>query len=186
MKSCDLRTVYTGLASRIPSQADGNESITLSSHNLPSPPYETATDYLYISKLDHIYNDWYKVDPLHFFARKETYRHLGLLILSVVFHQRISKVVISLKHPCGGVKSLIVEYAHRKIDELPAGYHTRPFAFEYYPRLPDKHPFGGDISPEDLPCFELSYAKELNVTDPFGTRVAGGMRCAAIHSAMPA
>lgn len=155
MKQCDLETVYSALASQLPSRTDGNESITLSSANLPLPPSAMATDNLYILKADHVYNDWFKVDQLWFFARKETYRYLGLLILSAVFH-RISEIKIKVNHPHSEIKKLIVKYDFRNLDDLTAGYYTRPFAFEYYPQFPDKHPFDRCVSPKDLPCFELS------------------------------
>ncbi len=164
MKRCDLEITYSDLAPRLPSQTDGYESITLSSENLPLPPAEMASDNLYILKVDHVYNDWFKVDMLWFFARKETYRYLGLLILSLVFH-RVSEFKFRLNHPHGEIKSLIIEYAYRNIGELTAGYHTQPFAFEYYPQLPDKHPFDRCVLPKELPCFELSNSKNLSFTD---------------------
>ena len=165
MRQCDLETIYADLASQLPSRTDGYESITLSSENLPLPPSETVSDNLYVLKVDHGYNDWFRVDGLWFFARKETYRYLGLLILSVVFHQRVSQVEVSLGHPHSEIKSLIVEYAPRNINELTAGYHTQPLAFEYYPQLPDKHPFDRCVLPKDLPCFELANSKNLAFTD---------------------
>lgn len=164
MKQCDLQTIYSYVASQLPSRTDGYESIALLSKNLPLPPSKMTTDNLYILKTDHVYNDWFKVDKLWFFAQKETYRYLGLLILSVVFH-RVSQVQVRLSHPHSEIKSLIVEYAYRNINELTAGYHTQPFAFEYYPQLPDKHPFDRCVLPKDLPCFELANSKKLNFTD---------------------
>ncbi len=164
MKQCDLQTIYSALASQLPSQTDGNESITLSSENLPLSSSDMTTDRLYILKTQHTYNDWFKVDSLWFYAHKETYRYLGLLILSVVFH-RVSEIRVRLNHPHGEIKDLIVEYGYRNIDDLTAGYHTQPFAFEHYPQLPAKHPFDSCVSPKDLACFELSNSKDLNLTD---------------------
>lgn len=124
-----------------------------------------ATDSLYILKGNHIYNDWFKVDGLDFFARKETYRQLGLLLLSVVFQNQTSEVIVTLSHAHSEVKSLVMEYVPRNMNKLAAGYHTRPFAFEYYPQLPDKHPFDRCVLPKDLPCFALAHAKGLNFTE---------------------
>ena len=165
MKRCDLETIYLDLASQLPTSTDGNESVTLSTQNLPLSPVEMASGNLYILRVQHVYNDWFKADQLWCFARKETYRHLGLLILSVVFHQQVSQTEVKLTHPQSEIKSLIVEYAHRNKNELTAGYHTQPFAFEYYPRLPDKHPFDRCALPKDLPCFELANSKNLAFTD---------------------
>jgi len=165
MKQCNLETIYSNLASQLPSQTDGNESITLSFENLPLPPFEMESDKLYVLKAEHDYNDWFRVDALWFFAHKETYRYLGLLILSVVFHKQISEVEVRLNHLHSEIKTLIVEFAPRSIGELTAGYHTQPFAFEYYPQLPAKHPFDRCVLPTDLPCFELSNSTNLNFTD---------------------
>jgi len=165
MKQCDLQTIYSDLASQLPSRTDGNESITLSSENLPLPSFEMASENLYIVKVKHNYNNWFETDLLWFYARKETYRYLGLLILSVVFHQEASEVKVRLNHSYSEIKRLIVEYAPRSINNLTAGYHTQPFAFEYYPQLPAKHPFDRCVSPKDLPCFDLSNSTDLNFTD---------------------
>ena len=122
-------------------------------------------DDLYITKAEHFYNEWCRAESLSFFAGKETYRHLGLLILSVVFHDRVPRVAVKLDHPHGDIKSLRVEYDQRGIDELTTGYHTRPFAFVYYPQLPGKHPFDRDIPPKHLPRFALAHTGNLNYTD---------------------
>lgn len=83
----NLHTIYSDLALQIPTETGGNESIVLSSANLPLPPFEMASAGLYIVKTKHNYNNWFECDLLWFFARREIYRHLGLLILSVVFHR---------------------------------------------------------------------------------------------------
>ena len=165
MKQCDLQTIYLDLALQIPTETGGYESITLSSKNLPIPPLEMTSGNLYIVKAKHNYNNWFEVDLLLFFARKETYRYLGLLIFSVVFHQQVSEVEVKLNHPHSEIKRLIVEYAPRSVNNLTAGYHTQPFAFEYYAQLPEKHPFNSCILPKDLPCFELSNSIGLSFTD---------------------
>jgi hypothetical protein len=165
MKQCDLQTIYSDLALQIPTETGGYESITLSSENLPLPPFKMESGNLYIVKTKHNYNNWFETDLLWFYARKETYRYLGLLILSVVFHQRVPKVEIKLSHSHSEIKNLIVEYAPRNINKLPSGYHTQPFAFEYYAQLTAKHPFDRCVLPKDLPCFELSNSKGLSFTD---------------------
>jgi hypothetical protein len=158
-----LETLYSDLAAQLPTQTDGNHSITLSADNLPLPPREMAIDSLYILKLAHVYNDWFKVDQCQFFAHKKTYRDLGLLILSAVFH---GITAIKLKHPHTHLQYLTVNYArHRNIDWLTAGYHTQPWALEYYPQLPAKHPFDPFIPPRDLPCFEIANSQNLYYTE---------------------
>lgn len=60
---------------------------------------------------------------------------------------------------------MVVEYASPDIKNLAARYHTEPYAFEYYAQPTAKHPFDACVSPEDLPCFELSDSKGLSFTD---------------------
>ncbi len=166
MKQCDLETIYSDLASRLPIQTDGDESITLSSENLPLPPSKMTTDNLYILKGEHFYNDWFRVDMLGFYAYKETYQRLGLLILSAIFH-RVPKIEVRLNHPHSQINSLSVQ-PHHNIKEWLTGYHTQPLAFEYHPKTAYLHPFNCfncQINPRDLPCFELSNSKKLNFTD---------------------
>lgn len=167
MKRPDLKTIYADSAARLPVEPDGNHSLTLSAQNLPSPPAEIATDALYALKGSHFYNDWFKIDATDFFAQKETYRHFGLLILSAVFH-RIPVVTIDLRHPHSEIKILIVEHHFSDFDKLPAGYHTQPFAFEYFPELPAWHPFqqsGSQIDPRNLPCFNLANSTNRSYTE---------------------
>lgn len=165
MKQCDLEKIYSKLASQVPVRTDGNEAITLSSHNLPLPPSEIVTSELYIEKWKNSYNIWYVVDSLHFYASKETYRHLGLLILSVLFHTEVSQVNIKLNHPHSHIKSLIIDFDSPDIDGLMVGYTTQPLGFNYYAHLTEKHPFDSCVLPQDLPCFELSNSKNLYFTD---------------------
>lgn len=70
-----------------------------------------------------------------------------------------------MSHPHSEIKSLILENVHQNINELTAGYHTQPLAFQYYPQLPAKHPFDKSILPKDLPCFELSNSENLNFNE---------------------
>lgn len=167
MNHSDLKIIYSDLAVRLPIAADGCESLTLSAQNLPSPPAEIATDAIYALKGSHVYNDWFKIDATDFFAQKETYRHLGLLILSAVFH-RVPIVAIDLRHPHSEITSLTVEYYFSDFDKLPAGYHTQPFAFKYYPELPAWHPFqqpGRQVDPRNLPCFNLANSTNRSYTE---------------------
>ncbi len=165
MKECDLQTIYSGLAFQIPTESGGYESITLSSENLPLPPDEMTSGNLYIVKTKTNYNNWFESDLLWFYARKETYRNLGLLILSVVFHRQVSEIEVEITHPHSEIKRLIVEYAPPNINELPSGYHTQPLAFKYYAQLTAKHPFDRCVLPKDLPCFEVSNSAGLSFTD---------------------
>ena len=82
MKHPDLQTIYADLAARLPVETDGSNNLALTAQNLPPPPIQLTTGELYILRREHCYNDWFKIDLVDFFARKETYRRLGLLILA--------------------------------------------------------------------------------------------------------
>ncbi len=157
MKKCDLQKIYAELASKLPIR-EGYDRIDFTSNNLPAAPSEMETENLYILKRGHAYNDFY-VESAQFYAHKETYAYLGLLILSVVFQPQISEVKLKLNHPHSEIETLIIkDYFTGEINELAGGFHSRPFAFIYYPETAYLHPFqrfGCGIDPKDLPCFNI-------------------------------
>lgn len=165
MSKCDLETIFNSLAKRLPLNTDGNESFTFSIETLPVLPSEIKTENLYIKKSQHTYNDSCRYDSLHFNAHKETYRFLGLLILSAVFHPQPSDVLVKLNHPESDITNLSIESSHSVFPNLPSGYHTKPSEFEYYPKISWKHPFNECIKPENLPCFNLAYREAFPDTD---------------------
>lgn len=165
MSNCDLETIFSSLSKQLPLTIDGNESFTFSLESLSIPPEELGTENLYIKRSQHTYNDSCKYDSLHFNAHKETYRFLGLLILSAVFHPQPSNVLVKLKHPESDIKNLLIEFPHLQLANLPSGYHTKPFAFEYYPAISWKHPFDKCVKPENLPCFSLAFMDAFPITD---------------------
>lgn len=165
MDKCDLEKIYGDLATQLPISTDGNESFIFTPENLPIPPSQVETQNLYIKKGSHIYHPSFKIDSIGFNAHKETYRYLGLLILSAVFHPQPSEIFIKLNHPESEISNLIIEYAHLTLDNLYNGYHTKPFAFEYYPALSWKHPFDKCIDPRHLPCFSLTNIEDFINSD---------------------
>jgi hypothetical protein len=163
---CDLERVFDSLACRVPTDASGNDSLTFFSATLPIPPTILMTDRLIIGKRRHQYNSYYRADSLVWQAQKPTYRHLGLLILSVVFHEAVDRVQVDLLHPESDIKHLVVEYPYPR--ELPVGYSTRPYAFEYFPCAAEKHPWYHTTLAEpkhDLPCFFLTNLDDTVVSD---------------------
>jgi hypothetical protein len=101
----------------------------------------------------------YRADSLQFQAIWETYRHLGLLILAVVFHKQPAQARLNLSHPASDIKQLVVEYEYPP-DYYPA-YQTRPYRFRYAPDETDRHPWyltPGGVRVEDLPSFGLTTA----------------------------
>ncbi|MBK6849087.1 MAG: hypothetical protein IPG96_16655 [Proteobacteria bacterium] len=87
----------------------------------------------------HLYES-FPVDLTLWSADKETFAALGLLVLSVVFQQRIDRVVVELVHPLSKVRQLVIEGVCPRLDAID-GYATRPYAYRYQPRLPHRHPW---------------------------------------------
>lgn len=172
---CDLKNIFTDSATRLPLSSDGNQSFTFISENIPVPPYRMETSKLYLEKGSHIYQDSYRIDKIYLYAQKETYRYLGLLILSAVFHPQPSTILVKLNHPASEITNLIIEYEHRNLEALASGYHTKPFAFEYYPSVTGKHPFDRCVSPQNLPCFSLTNIGNMLVNDDWGNRDTVGV-----------
>lgn len=162
---CDLERIFGEMVAQLSASLGGDKRIVLTSQNLPVPPTSLVSDELYILKGTNTYPLSYRVDLLNFFAHKETYSHLGLLFLAVVLHPHPSRVLIELTHPASDIKNLVVAYEHRDLDDLPGGYHTRPFGFVYFSDQTSKHPFPSYIASRDLPCFGLTNMKDVIATE---------------------
>jgi hypothetical protein len=155
--TCDLERVFGELSRVIPASiADRDHNFLFTAETLPQPPAHMETDRLYIAKGIHDYDSCFRADALWWFATKDTYTHLALLILAVLFHPEPDKVDVRLTHPASEIKHLIVEYEYPPLDLLPSGYIARPFALNYYPDETERFPFGDHQDVSDLPCFYLT------------------------------
>lgn len=158
--SCDLDRLYGDLVRIVLTTATESEPYVLKAQNLPQPPAWMETDHLYIAKGIHEYEDYFRADMLWWFASKETYGQLALLILAVLFHPDPPEVNLQLTHPASEIKRLVVRYEYPPSDEyLDAGYNTRPYAFAYYPGETAWYDHGRYREVSDLPCFWLSGAE---------------------------
>jgi hypothetical protein len=161
---CDLEHLFTSLADVVPTAEAIRQPFIFSATSLPQSPELLTTDQLYIRRCKHGYNSYAYADALWFYASKRTYRYLGLLILSVLFHEHPSAVVLVLTHPASDIKHLAVEYVYR--DSAALGYVARPFSFSYYPHNPVG--YAGHLAHVpviDLPCFWLTNREECIVSD---------------------
>ena len=160
---CDLRTYFGELAKTVPTSEE--QQFLFCPDTLPAPAPNLATDALYVRKGKHQYGNSFQVDVLMFYARKETYRYLGLLFYSVVFHREPFVAHIELTHPASQVRHLLIENSHVPLAELTAGYFSRPYAFLYWPAEMGKHPFRSDLDPSRLPCLALTNLADFVVTE---------------------
>jgi len=157
----DLETTFGLLAERVPTGPVGDIDFVLSAGDLPAPPASLDTDRLIVHRRWHGYNADYRADSLWFQASRETYRQLGLLILSVLFHEQPAQVRLAVCHNRSDIRQLIVEYEYPE-EDYP-GYQSRPHRYCYYPGETARHPWywtPGGVHAEDLPRFLLTAQDE--------------------------
>jgi hypothetical protein len=157
---CDLEATFGALASCLPEDAGGEPGwLKLSADNLPVPKSDLVTSRLCMTWGYHLYND-HPVESISIELDKATCRHLGLLILSCIFHREPERVVVHLRHPRSKITRLILEYGWD--DDERSGYVSQPLCFNYYPELPARHPwFNTALMPRDLPVLSLTNEEEM-------------------------
>lgn len=97
---------------------------------------------------------------LHFHADRETYRHLGPLILATVFHPEPAQVRVQLTHPATQVMTLPISCTHPTWARALEGYQTQPYAFEYQPGEMQRFPWGDlRLDLDDLPRLCLASSR---------------------------
>lgn len=172
--SCDLQRLFGEAAEKVPTSEE--ESHVFTAGTLTTAPPQLVTDGLYIKKTAHEYGYGYEVDLLMFHARKETYRLLGLLFLSVVFDPEPKAVSLELTHPASDIKHFLIDNELAPAEELSSGYHSRPHAFVYWPTEMDKHPFDPCADPVNLPRFGLTNLEDFLFTEEH-RRARDTVRC---------
>jgi len=157
---CDLEATFGALASSLPEDSEEEPGwLKLSAANLPVPKSELVTTRLCMTWGYHLYND-HPVELISIQVDKATCRHLGLLILSCVFHREPEQVVVHIRHPESKITRLVLKYEWD--DEDFSGYVSQPLCFNYYPELPARHPwFGTALKPRDLPVLRLTNEEEM-------------------------
>jgi len=157
---CDLEATFGALASALPEDSEEEPGwLKLSAANLPVPRSELVTSRLRMTWGYHLYND-YPVESVSIQVDKATCRHLGLLILSRVFHREPEQVIVHLRHPESRITRLVLRYEWD--DEDCSGYVSQPLCFNYYPELPARHPWSGTaLRPPDLPVLRLTNEEEM-------------------------
>lgn len=163
---CDLERVFASLAHHVLASITAHGNFIFSSTTLPVPPTHMTTDRLIIAKGTYQHNSYYRSDLVQWLARNATYRHLSLLILSIVFHEERDRVELELLNPASAIRYLVIEYPYST--DPYVGYSTRPYVFNYLPSLTEKHPWlcaALASQGTDLPCFYLSNHDDFVATD---------------------
>lgn len=159
---CDLQRYFGEMACALP--IDEKQKATYSAKSFVETPDHLETDQLVLKKWYHDYEGTSRVDSLSFFANKASYQHLGLLILSVVFHPGGKRVHLELTEPTSDIKNLIIEYGG--LTKRGFAYRTQPDHFLFFPKKVDRHPWTyQNLTAFDLPTFKLTNVKEFVVTE---------------------
>ncbi|MEH1945026.1 MAG: hypothetical protein V7L01_33085 [Nostoc sp.] len=147
-----LQNFFGKIASSLPTTSD-SEPFIVTENSLPCPQQLISTAKLVVKKGVHQYGSWYQIDQLWFFAHKQTYRQLSLLILACIFSPHIGELELLLTHQQSDIKKIIVESQNLDIDTLTGGFYTKPFAFKYWPEVQScLHPLHNLQVPDwDLP-----------------------------------
>jgi hypothetical protein len=141
---------------------------------LPKPPRSVTSDKIRISLGTHTYTSS-RVDELHWYASRSSYRALGLLTLATVLRSSSEDVHVHLIHPKSTIRHLVIRTessvatAPITLADWPAGYIARPYAFVYYPEQLAYTPFDVQHIPsERLPVIQLTDDVAQSATNEAG------------------
>jgi hypothetical protein len=113
----------------------------------------------------HYYECW-RIDYVQCYAPKETYEQLGLLLFAAVLHNVTHHIVVHLGHPSSEICRFVLDPAALCRDPGGTGLELMAARFEYWPSLPDRHPWLDEPpAPEHLPCFSLTNEAGFTVTE---------------------
>lgn len=166
--TCDLERVFGDLTDAIPTLSAKDAEFVFSQQTLPVPPAEMETDQLILSKTTHYWHPAWRTDAVWMQAHRRTCRQLGLLILSVVFHELPAQVHVTLTHPASSIKHLVIEFEYLQ-PVNHNGYLTRPYTFTYSPSDNERYPWNASTwiwrCPPHLPVFVITNMDDAVYTD---------------------
>jgi hypothetical protein len=158
--SSDLEAAFGTLAASLPENGDEEPGwMVLSADNLPVPADCYTTSRLCMTWSYKLYND-HPVELVSLEIDKPTCRHLGLLILSTLFHPEPERVEIHLDHQRSTIRRLVLDRWSWNSDN--AGLLSRPWRFNFYPAPPTRYPWLSRLPhPGSLPCLSLTNEEEM-------------------------
>ncbi|MFX0071795.1 MAG: hypothetical protein ACFFAO_11960 [Candidatus Hermodarchaeota archaeon] len=143
------------------------DSIIFKKENLPNISENIDTTNIIIKKGYHIYNNYYRADALRCYAIKDIYKNLGLLILSLIFHENNEGVKLNLLNSNTDVKNIIIKFHYFNKN----GYIKKPHSFEYEPEEVKKFPWINDnLESWDLPGFYLTSENKFKIDEQWEKR----------------
>lgn len=164
-----LEDFFGNIASSLPTTSDSDPFI-VTENFLPCPQQPISTAKLVVEKGVHEYGSSYRIDQLWFFAHKQTYRKLGLLILACIFSKDVDRVELLLTHEQSDIKKIVIESHKLHVDTLTPGYQgyfAKPFAFVYWAEVQSwLHPLHRlQAFDQDLPQLLLTNEEDFCVTE---------------------
>ena len=129
---CDLERIFGELSTRLPEAEESDDPLHLDETVIPPTPPELTTDRvrIYRSQLQRL--PGCRGDGLDVVAPRSAIRQLGLLLLSVLFHEQCDRSILHLTHPDSALKHVVTEYKHWSKSEV-SGFRFRPWVFGYVP-----------------------------------------------------
>lgn len=128
----ELESIFEDLLAQVP--VEEQKELVLNAAVCPQPPLELVTDRLKVLALGMRtrYGESAWCDTVDFFADKTTYRRLGLLLFSSVFHPN-RQVTLLLRHPNTEVTRIRIECS---VDDVAQPSPNRlvqmPVAYGYW------------------------------------------------------
>jgi len=161
--NCEIENIFNTYLNTLPT-VDGEEEFLITKGTLPSVPTLLTTDKLCITKGIHEYG-CLRIDLLSFIATKRTYRGFGLLIFSALFSDT-PEIEIALTHHKSDIKKIKLKFEKPSLESISPGFHTKPFAFSYWPDSLKRHPwYNSGYHHTELPYMLLTNDENFVLTD---------------------
>jgi hypothetical protein len=159
-----LHSIFGEVARSVPDGPPGEPDFVFRAESLPVPPPVFSSDRIFIRKINHDYNSWYRADRLMIFLESHVSRELAIFLLACVFHEP-ERTVLELPQTRSDIRRIIYRSVKHEPDDPPVGLSLRPVTFRYFPSVTEKHPWLKESEAHNLPLLALSDADGLAYTD---------------------
>lgn len=168
MTACDLARVYAGIRTEMNRVLPGGKPFSFSGINLPLPPAILSSSRIVCRKTHHHYHASNRVDMIQLYADQETLQHLGLWLLSMLFHPDPSTSKLHLPHRASHIRQMKCDFMHGGSywGVMHPGYVSIPSRLRYEPNTElERFPFRDELLPQFLPAFRLTNETDMVITE---------------------
>ena len=169
---------FSAQAAKLVTAFNADRGTSLSREALPVPPdqIDTNTVAAITTGPADIYDQSAPVERVSIFAPRQTFRNLGILAMSTLFHENPKEVVVNLlsqvveselKEAGFGSHTILRRMVFRFDHPAAAGVNELweiPKEFQYWPNPASRHPWhplASNDSPYDLPHAYVSDAEDI-------------------------